>query len=101
MADESIEIDDDDKNESKWVRVFIVAVFWIIFYLTQLVMLAIVVGQCAFLLITGHPNNYLKNAGDSIGKYVSEILSFATFNSERRPFPFSSFPTSDVIEVDT
>jgi hypothetical protein len=99
MTDDSIEID-DDKNESKWVRVFIVAVFWMIFYLTQLVMLAIVVGQCAFLVITGNPNNYLKNAGDSIGKYVSEILSFATFNSERRPFPFSSFPTSDVIDVE-
>ncbi|MBT5559445.1 MAG: DUF4389 domain-containing protein [Proteobacteria bacterium] len=99
MASESIEIDDDDKDESMWVRVFMVAVFWMIFYLTQLVMLAIVVGQCAFLLITGSPNDYLKNAGDSISKYVSEILSFATFNSDRRPFPFSRFPTSDVIDV--
>ena len=99
MTDETIEID-DDQNESMWVRVFMVAVFWLIFYMTQLVMLAIVVGQCAFLLITGNPNDYLKNAGDSISKYVTELLRFATFNSDKRPFPFSSFPTSDVIDVE-
>ncbi|MDG2087579.1 MAG: DUF4389 domain-containing protein [Arenicellaceae bacterium] len=90
----------DDKYQSKWVRVFMVAVFWMIFYLTQPVMLAIVVGQCAFLIINGNPNSYLKNAGDSISKYVTQILHFATFNSETRPFPFSSFPTSDVIDLE-
>lgn len=99
MIEDSIEV--NDKLESKWVRLFLIAVFWMIFYLTQLVMLAIVVGQCAFLILSGNPNNYLKNAGDSISKYVTEILDFATFNTERRPFPFSSFPTSNVIDVES
>ena len=87
-----------DEKESKWIRVLFVLVFWLIFYLTQLILAAVAIGQCAFLLISGSPNNYLVQAGDSLGKYVSEILGFVTFNSNQKPFPFADFPKSELAE---
>ncbi|MBT5032323.1 MAG: DUF4389 domain-containing protein [Proteobacteria bacterium] len=87
-----------DEKESNWMRVLFVLLFWVIFYLTQMVLVAVAVGQCAFLLITGNANNYLMQAGDSLGKYVSELLRYVTFNSNQRPFPFTGFPKSDLVE---
>ena len=87
-----------EEKESNWIRVLFVLLFWVIFYLTQLMLAAVAVSQCAFLLITGDANNYLMQAGDSLGKYVSEILRFVTFNSNQRPFPFADFSKSDLVE---
>ncbi|RBP52809.1 DUF4389 domain-containing protein [Arenicella xantha] len=93
-----------DQYEGKqgWTRVLFIAAFWLVFYLTQLVIAAVVIAQCLFTLISGAPNSYLLKFGESLSKYVQEILRYVTFNTDQRPFPFSDFPTSDiVITVDT
>ena len=35
--------------------------------------------------------------GDSLSKYVAEILQYVTFNTDKRPFPFAEFPKSDLV----
>lgn len=85
------------EGRAGWVRVLFVALFWIVFYLTQLVIAAVVVAQCAFTLISGGPNAQLLIFGDSISRYVQEILRYVTFNSDQRPFPFADFPKSDLV----
>lgn len=85
------------EGNAGWMRVLFVALFWIVFYLSQLVIAAVVVAQCAFTLISGTPNAHLLNFGDSLCRYVQEILRYVTFNSDQRPFPFSDFPKSDLV----
>ncbi len=84
-------------NKSTWLRVLFVALFWVIFHLTQFVILAIAVGQCLFSIFSGKPNEQLMKLGNDLSRYVQEILSFVTFNTERRPFPFNDFPNEGVI----
>jgi len=84
-------------GKAGWMRVLFVAIFWVVFYISQLVIAAVVIGQCAFTLISGAPNAQLLSFGDGLSRYVQEILRFVTFNSDRRPFPFSEFPKSDLI----
>lgn len=84
-------------NKSGWQRVLFTAVFWVIFYISQLVIAAVVIAQCLFLLIGGKPNDQLLKFGENMSRYVHDILKFVTFNSEQRPFPFSDFPKSDII----
>jgi hypothetical protein len=84
------------EGKTGWNRVLFVALFWVIFYVSQLVIAAVVVAQCAFTLINGAPNAQLLAFGDSMSRYVHEILRFVTFNSDRRPFPFEEFPKSDL-----
>ena len=85
------------EGNAGWMRVLFVAIFWVVFYLSQFVVAAVVIAQCAFTLINGTPNAQLLNFGDSLSRYVQEILRFVTFNSDQRPFPFSDFPKSDLI----
>lgn len=85
------------EGNAGWMRVLFVAIFWVVFYLTQLVIAAVVVAQCAFTLISGTPNAQLLSFGDSLSRYVQEILRYITFNSDQRPFPFSDFPKSDLV----
>jgi len=79
------------------IRILFVIVFWFAFYVSQFVVGVVTIAQCVFVLITGKPNQYLMQLGDSLAKYVSEILSFVTFNTDKRPFPFAEFPKSDLV----
>ncbi len=85
------------EGNAGWMRVLFVAIFWVVFYLSQFVIAAVVIAQCAFTLISGAPNAQLLSFGDSLSRYVQEILRYVTFNSDQRPFPFSDFPKSDLI----
>lgn len=85
------------EGKSAWLRVVFVVLFWIVFHVSQLIIAAVAVGQCGFVLITSRPNQYLMQLGDSLSKYVSEILRFVTFNTDQRPFPFTEFPKSDLV----
>ena len=85
------------ESKTAWMRVLFVALFWVVFYITQLVVLAVVVAQAAFTLISGEPNAQLLKLGDLLTQYVRDILRYVTFNSDQRPFPFSDFPKSDLV----
>ncbi|MBX2848807.1 MAG: DUF4389 domain-containing protein [Acidiferrobacterales bacterium] len=86
----------DYEGKSGLVRVLFVVLFWVVFYFTQLVIAVVAVGQCGFVLITNKPNQNLTQLGDSLSKYVTEILRYVTFNTDQRPFPFADFPKSDL-----
>lgn len=88
---------DQYKSKSTWIRIIFVVLFWIVFNISQIVIAAISVAQCGFSLITGQPNHYLMKLGDSLSKYVAQIIRYVTFNTDQRPFPFAEFPESDLV----
>ena len=85
------------KNKSGWQKVLFVAIFWVLFYVAQMVVALVVITQCVFVVVTNNPNQQLLAFGDSLSKYIHDILRFVTFNSDQRPFPFSDFPKPDLI----
>ncbi len=88
------------ENKSTWLRILFVALFWVIFHITQFVILAVAIGQCLFTLFSGRPNHQLMKLGDSLSRYVQEILAFVTFNSDKKPFPFNDFPQSNLVIIE-
>ncbi len=85
------------QGETGWQRVLFVALFWIVFYVAQTIVAAVAIAQCIFVLLTNNPNQHLLKFGDSLGKYIHDILRYVTFNSDQRPFPFTDFPKADLI----
>lgn len=85
------------KGQPGWQRVLFVVLFWLIFYVAQMVVAAVAFLQCVFVLITDKPNQHLLKFGASLSKYVHDIVAFITFNSDQRPFPFMDFPKPDVV----
>lgn len=85
------------KGQTGWQRVIFVALFWIVFYVAQMVVAAVAVAQCVFVLLSNSPNEQLLKFGDAMSKYIHDILRYVTFNSDQQPFPFSDFPKPDLI----
>ncbi len=88
---------DQYQGQASWKRVIFVAVFWIIFHFAQIVAAIVTIAQCGFVLITNNPNQQLLKFGDSLGKYIHDILRYVTFNSDQQPFPFADFPKADIV----
>lgn len=87
---------DQYEGNKGWTRILFTALFWVVFYITQAVILAVVVAQAAFVIFTDSPNHHLLVLGDRLARYVQEILRYVTFNTDKRPFPFEDFPKSDL-----
>jgi hypothetical protein len=92
-------IEDHVKSKATWLRLFYIVVFFALYFVSRVVMVAVVVLQFFWLLFTGAINEQLRALGQSLAGYTYEIVRFLTFNSDVRPFPFDApWPPSVVVE---
>ncbi|MGM0633731.1 MAG: DUF4389 domain-containing protein [Pseudomonadota bacterium] len=91
MSDEMME---NVTKRQHWLRIFYTVLFMIALYVTAIVLLVVVIAQALFSLFSGSDNPNLRRLGASLSDYVRQLLAFATYNSEYRPFPFSPFPSA-------
>jgi hypothetical protein len=75
-------------------RLLFVILFALIYSAAEVVLVAVVVIQFGFVLITGERNQKLLDFGATLGKFIYQILQFVTFNSEEKPFPFADWPSA-------
>jgi hypothetical protein len=71
-----------------------IAVFFV--FTTFLVILALV--QFLWLLFVREPNHILVQFGNSLSIWFSEVTRFLSCVSEDRPFPWGSWPDTDLSE---
>lgn len=76
------------KTKSTWLRLVFMVIFYLIAGLAALVASAVVVLGFFWVLFTGEANAHLKRFGAGLAAYISEIVSYLTYNSETKPFPF-------------
>ena len=81
---------------SHWLRALIMLLFFIAARLVTLLVGVLAIVQFCFVLSSYKPNGNLLRFGKSLGAYLLEITEFLTYNSESRPWPFSSWPISHV-----
>lgn len=93
MSDEFLDIADNMREPSVWIRVLFMIVFGIASYFLILPLIIILsIAQALFTLIAGEPNENLKYFSATLDLYISQIIKFLTYLSEEKPFPFSDFP---------
>ena len=87
------------QNTIIWKRGLVMLFFGFLAGFARLAITLIAVFQFVSLLLTEKPNGPLVKFGQSLNTYLYQINQFLTINSERYPFPFSSWPMSspDVI----
>jgi len=99
-ADEKQDVGSSDleknvKQKSTWVRLFFMLVLAFLYGLSRVVMVAVVVFQFFFVLLTGETKDGLKSFGHSLAIYSYEVVDYLTFNTDKKPFPFDGvWPTS-------
>ncbi|WP_193161191.1 DUF4389 domain-containing protein [Microbulbifer hainanensis] len=84
---------------NQWLRLVYMVLFAFLLEIAGFVMLAVVVLQFLFSIITGSSNDNLRRLGDQIASYIYQTLQFLIYNSEEKPFPFSEWPESDVDDL--
>lgn len=80
-------------SSKHWVRLIYMLLFAFFLYIASMVVIALVVVQFVFALLTGADNLKLRAFGDTLTTYIQQALLFLTFNSEHKPFPFADWPT--------
>lgn len=76
-----------------WIRGLFMLLFAVIYSLAELVVLAVAVFQFGSMLLTRRPNERLLEFGRSLSIFMYQIISFFTYNTDRKPFPFDVWPS--------
>ena len=79
-----------------WGRALYMIFFAIAYSIAEFVVTFLVIFQFLVILFTRHANEPLLKLGNNISTYIKQVLRFQTFNSETKPFPFSSWPEDEV-----
>ncbi|MCL6414521.1 DUF4389 domain-containing protein [Aestuariirhabdus sp. Z084] len=80
------------KSESQWLRILFMLMFWVIMQVARLVVALVILVQLIFALITGSPNDNVLHFSKSLNCFIYQVLSFLTYNSDEKPFPFRDWP---------
>lgn len=75
-------------KKSTWLRLVFIVIFGVIWWITELVLTAVVVVQFLWVLFNGEPNERLRAFGQSLARYAYQLFRYVTFNTDARPFPF-------------
>jgi len=92
----SDDIVDNLKEPSQWLRIAFMIGFSIALYVAISVLVVLTIAQALFSLVTGKDNENLRGLGKGLGSYVHQIVEFLTYNRQDKPFPFASFPDTEL-----
>ena len=73
---------------STWLRLFFMLVVVILYSVSRVVVSVVVLLQFFWVLLAAETNKSLEDFGQSLATYTYQIISYLTFNTEERPFPF-------------
>ncbi|MES2976900.1 MAG: DUF4389 domain-containing protein [Pseudomonadota bacterium] len=94
-------IDPTPAPRKLWQRALLMLLFALAFQLSAWLLAASAVVQLIMTLATGNPNARLARFGLSLGTYLGQIASFEAFATQHLPFPFSEWPASAAVPVQT
>jgi len=86
---------DNFLTKATWVRGLYMVLFVVFYSITEILVTVVVVFQFLHVLLTGRQNERLLSFGNSLSIYVYEMMSFFTYNSEEKPFPFGEWPVEE------
>ena len=88
-------------STNQWLRLIYMVLFAVLLEIAGFVMLAVVIAQFLFAIVSGNANDNLRRLGDQIASYIYQTLQFLIYNSEEKPFPFSEWPEPEEEDLST
>ena len=78
-----------------WMRGVFMALFFIAYSIVEVLILLVALFQFVAVLFTGRVNETVLRLGNNLSFFALETFQYLTFNSNLRPFPFSSWPNEE------
>ena len=79
-------------NKDILMRALYMVLFAILHTFTRPIIILIAILQYLHVIVKNDKHPLMLQFGHSISQYVYEIVSFLTFNTEEKPFPFGKWP---------
>lgn len=76
-------------HSDRWMRLLYMVVFAIIGYVVYWLILFFAVVQFGLALLTGNPNENLRDFSGKLNTYLKTVADFVGYASDTVPFPFS------------
>ena len=94
---------EEDQRDAPWsketvIRLLYVVLYALIYAVAEVVVAAVVILQFGFKLVTGNINDRLNNFSASLNRFIYQILEFATFRSDEKPFPLGDWPEPESLD---
>lgn len=86
------------KDESYWLRLPFMLLFFFAWRLAELVLIGVIFVQVVYRLFKGEPQEQLLEFGSQLTRFGYQAFRYLTFNSETKPFPFTDWPTTEAID---
>lgn len=80
------------KDTNTWKRILYMLLFALAYSVAEFILMAVVIVQVLFKLVTGEVNENLLTLGKQTSLYICDVMLFLTFNTESKPFPFAPWP---------
>ncbi|HUL11379.1 MAG TPA: DUF4389 domain-containing protein [Methylococcaceae bacterium] len=82
---------DNQVPTNAFVRLLFMILFFALFGAVRFMVWALVLFQFLTHLFTGRVNRRALQWGEALSNWIHRMMLFMTYNTERMPFPFSSF----------
>lgn len=82
------------KNAGTWTRLLFMLLFAIFYSVAEIVLLAVIIFQFLYTLVTGKTNARALRFGAQLSTYAYQVFMYLTYNTEERPFPFTDWPAA-------
>lgn len=83
------------QSSDTWMRILYIFLFILFYSLAEVLLSAVVAFQLLLVLFTGSKNERLLKLGQGLSTYIYQVLSFMTFNSDYKPYPFGAWPQGE------
>ena len=87
---------DNIKSESFWLRSLFMVLFLVIYRLVDVLVVLVAISQWLYMLLTGDASSSLSRFAAGLGAYIAQIISYLSYNTEEKPFPFSDWPQARI-----
>lgn len=84
-------------SKDQWLRGLFMILFLVIGYVLYFIILFMSIVQFIMNIVSKKPNDQLLRLGQSMSTYAYDIVRFLCFNSEKKPFPFSPWPSDTAV----
>ena len=79
-------------SKDKWLRALYMLLFIVIFTVARFMVWIVIAIQFIITLFTNNLHKKTLDFSEHLNTYIYQILMFLTYNSETKPYPFSSWP---------
>ena len=82
-------VSENIKNKSSWKRILHMAIYFFFYFIGEIVLKFLILFQAFHFIITGAPNEKIKQLSAELLDYLYNALKYLGFHKEKKIFPFN------------